>query len=336
MLEVARRGDDDVARAVRLAVVRRERAATHGRDHTCAPDHRPAERVAAEDGLGQEVVDEILGRVLHHRDLLEHDLALGVDVGERRREDHVRHDVEGALEMAVRDARVDDRRLARRGRVQLAAHLVEDLRDLLGRVRARALEEEVLDEVRHARLRVGLVPRARSDPEAERDRAHVVEALGDQPLARVELGDHVLLHRQIVAPVAYGVADRRIEAAARRPMNVAWKVACDALLRWLLSAGCCLPGASPTGPRTTRRSVRVRRRRTASCTSLTPRAARERTRPSTGASRARRGRRPIRRPGPIGPAGCVRAFRCSGPDRPVGFDRSRRSVRPSGPVRPRG
>ena len=66
----------------------------------------------AEDGLGEEVVDEVLGRVLDHRDLLEHDLALGVDVGERRREHHVRHHVDRALEMAVGDARVDDRALA--------------------------------------------------------------------------------------------------------------------------------------------------------------------------------------------------------------------------------
>ena len=53
-------------------------------------DHRPAERVRAEDGLGDEVVDELLRRVLEHRDLLEHDLALGVELVEERREDHVR------------------------------------------------------------------------------------------------------------------------------------------------------------------------------------------------------------------------------------------------------
>ena len=114
--------------------------------------------MAAEDGFGQEVVDEVLRRVLHHRDLLEHDFPLGVDIGERRGEDHVGHDVEGALEMTIRDAGVDDRGLARRCGVQLAAHLVEDLGDLLGRVRARALEEQVLDEVRDAGLRIGLVP----------------------------------------------------------------------------------------------------------------------------------------------------------------------------------
>ena len=110
-----------------------------------------------EHRLGEQVVDEILGRVLDHRDLLEHDLALGVEVGERRREDHVRHHVQCVLQVPVRHARVDDRVLARGGRVQLAAHPVEDLRDLLRVVRARALEEQVLDEVRDARLCLGLV-----------------------------------------------------------------------------------------------------------------------------------------------------------------------------------
>ncbi len=76
VVEVASRRDDDVARAVRLAMVRRERAAGHGGDHARAADDRPAERVAAEDGFCQEVVDKILRRVLHHRDLFEHDLTL--------------------------------------------------------------------------------------------------------------------------------------------------------------------------------------------------------------------------------------------------------------------
>ena len=132
-------------------------------------------------------MDEVLGRVLDHRDLLEHDLALGVEVGERRREDHVRHHVQRFLQVPVRDAGVDDRVLARGGCVQLAAHLVEDLRDLLRVVRPRALEEQVLDEVRNARLRLGLVARAGADPEAERHRADARHALGDQALAGVEL-----------------------------------------------------------------------------------------------------------------------------------------------------
>ena len=179
---------------VRAPVVGRDRPAGDRRDHLGAADHRPAERVLREHRLGEQVVDEVLRRVLDHRDLLEHDLALGVEVGERRREDHVRHHVERVLEVPVGHARVDDRVLARGGRVQLAAHLVEDLRDLLRVVRPRALEEQVLDEVRDARLRLGLVARAGADPEAERHRPDARHALGDQALAGVELREDVFLH----------------------------------------------------------------------------------------------------------------------------------------------
>ena len=73
---------------------------------------------------------ELLRRVLVHRDLLEHDLALGLELLEERREDHVAHHVERRLEVDVGHARVDERVLARRRRVELAAHPVEDLGDL--------------------------------------------------------------------------------------------------------------------------------------------------------------------------------------------------------------
>ena len=139
--------------------------------------------MAAEDRFCDDVVDEVLRVVVDHRDLLEHHLALGVDVVERRLVDHAGHDVERRLDPVVRDARVDERRLARRGGVQLAAEAVEDLRDLLRRMGARALEEQVLDEVRDARARVRLVAGAGADPEAERDRADARDVLGDHPLA---------------------------------------------------------------------------------------------------------------------------------------------------------
>ena len=111
----------------------------------------------AEHGLRRDVVDEVVRGVLDHRDLLEHDLTLRVDVDERRPEDHVGHHVERALEPLVGDSRVDDGRLARRRRVQLSAELVEDLGDLLRGVTRRALEQEMLDEVRDTGARLGLV-----------------------------------------------------------------------------------------------------------------------------------------------------------------------------------
>ena len=148
----------------------------------------------AEDGLGGEIVDDVLRVVLDHRDLLEHDLALGVDVGERRREDHVGHHVEGDVDVVVGDARVDDRRLTRGGRVQLAAHRVEQLGDLDGAVALRALEQQVLDEVRDTRARGRLVARAGADPEADRGRADAVDVLGDDALPARQRRQSVLIH----------------------------------------------------------------------------------------------------------------------------------------------
>ncbi len=147
MGHVAGGGDDDVVVRVGGAVVGGERAAADARDHLGASDHRPPERVAAEDRLRDDVVDEVLRVVVDHRDLLEHDLAFGIDLLERRVVDHPDHHVQRLLDAVVGYAGVDERRLARGGRVQLAAEPVEDLRDLLRRVRAGALEEQVLDEV---------------------------------------------------------------------------------------------------------------------------------------------------------------------------------------------
>ena len=140
--------------------------------------------MVAEDGLREEVVHELLRRVLVHRDLLEHDLALLVDLGEGRREDHVRHHLERRLDVVVGHARVDDGVLPRGRGVQLGAHRVERLRDLLRVEAARALEEEVLDEVRDAGAVGALVAGADVDPEAERDRAHARDPLGDDRARR--------------------------------------------------------------------------------------------------------------------------------------------------------
>ena len=101
----------------------------------------------AEHGLGSDVVHEVVGRVLDHRDFLEDDLAFRVDVDERRPVDHVGHHVDGSLEPIVGDACVDHGRLARGRCVQLPAELVEDLGDLPSGVARRALEQQVLDEV---------------------------------------------------------------------------------------------------------------------------------------------------------------------------------------------
>ena len=152
------------------------------------PEHR----------LPDQIVHELLWCVLVHRDLLEHHLALGVELLEERREDHVAHHVERLFDVHVGNACEDDGVLARGGGVQLAAELVEDLRDLERRVLARPLEQQVLDEVGDAGLGVGLVARAGADPVADRGRADVLEPLADHALARIELAQDPVVHGLIV------------------------------------------------------------------------------------------------------------------------------------------
>ena len=175
-----------------------ERAAADRGDDLGGADHRPPERVVGEDGLREEVVHELLRGVLVHRDLLEHHLPLLVDLRERGCEDHVGHHLERRLEVVVGDACVDDGVLPGGRGVQLGAHGVEGLRDLLRVEPPRALEQHVLDEVRDAGAVGTLVAGADVDPEAERDGAHARHALGDDPLTGVELAQDDLLHGSMV------------------------------------------------------------------------------------------------------------------------------------------
>jgi hypothetical protein len=100
--------------------------------------------------------------------------------------------------------------LPRSGGVELAAEPVERLRDLLRGVARRTLEEQMLEEVRGAGALLLLVPRACSDPVAERDRANARDPFGDDTLAGVELRYLVLLHRQHRSEAGFGFRVRAL------------------------------------------------------------------------------------------------------------------------------
>ena len=150
--------------------------------------HAAPERVLAEDRLVEDVMDLVLGLVLVHGDLLQHDLALGVHLGIGRPKQHLREQVEGALGMGVEQSRVQMRGLLAGRGVDRGPKPVEDLRDLDRRVALCALEQQVLEKVGDPGLRRGLVTRASPHPEPEGDRAHRGNGLGDDPDAGVELG----------------------------------------------------------------------------------------------------------------------------------------------------
>ena len=152
VLEVAGRRDHDRAGDITGVVIGGHLVHGQGADHVATADHRPAQRMVTEDRLGQDVVHLVLRLVLVHGDLLEHHLALGLEVRVGRAQQHVAHHLERALEVLVEEVGVQDRRLLAGGCVHLRAEAVELLRDLLGGQLRRALEQHVLEEVRDAGL----------------------------------------------------------------------------------------------------------------------------------------------------------------------------------------
>ena len=181
VVDRSRGGHDDRRRHVAARVERGDLPDRRVADHRGAADDRPAERVVAEDRGAEHVEDGVLRVVLVHRDLLEHDLALGVDVVERRPPDHVGHHVERARHVLVEHARVDRRALLVGAGVQLGAHAVEELVDLRRGEAVGPAEQHVLEEVREPRLLGQLTARAGPDVEAQGSGSHGAHVLRDDP-----------------------------------------------------------------------------------------------------------------------------------------------------------
>ncbi len=81
VLDVARGRHHDVGRPVPLGEEAGDVVAPHGLDGVDRAGHLAPERVVGEQRLVAEGVHALLGLVLLEGDLLEDDLALGVDVG---------------------------------------------------------------------------------------------------------------------------------------------------------------------------------------------------------------------------------------------------------------
>ena len=138
MLEVAGGGNDDVLGRVGAPEMVAQPLLRERLDALFGPKDRPAQRMALPERLGENLVDEIVGRVLDHLDLFEDDLLLAFDVDlvERGAKDDVRQDVDGKRQMLVEHLDVVAGVLFRRKRVELAADGVDRLGDVLRRARA--------------------------------------------------------------------------------------------------------------------------------------------------------------------------------------------------------
>ena len=157
MVEAARRRDDDVGADVARPVVGGDVGDRHRADDLRGAEDPAPERRVAVDRVGEDVVHAVGGLVLVHRDLLDHDLALGVDVGEGRLQEHLGEQVERLLRVLVEEAGVELGRLLARRRIRRRPEGVEVLGDLDRRVALGPLEEQMLQEMRDAGLSRRLV-----------------------------------------------------------------------------------------------------------------------------------------------------------------------------------
>ena len=108
--------------------------------------------MVAPEAFREDLVDEIVRRVLDHLDLFEDDLLLVLDVvfREQRIADQVGQDVDRQRQVLVEHLQVIAGVFLGGEGVDLAADRIHLLRDFFGTPARRALEEHVLDEVRDA------------------------------------------------------------------------------------------------------------------------------------------------------------------------------------------
>ncbi len=221
------------------------------------PENRAPERVTLPEVLREELVDEIVRRVLDHLDLFEDHLLLALDlVGRECRTKHdVGEQVDRERQMLVEHLDVVAGVFLRGERVELPADRIDRLRDVLGRAGRGALEEHVLDEVGDAAARLDLVARAARQPHADRHRPHVGHRLGDEPQPVVEYlaDDHTLWSGRSSPDGAPRAATERrrkclkmkgMNSSTGGPTGCAQRRAVQAIVHWmsfLRHAGTAMP-----------------------------------------------------------------------------------------------
>jgi hypothetical protein len=146
------------------------------------PQDGPPEGMPRPHPLREEIVDEVVGSVLDHLDLLEDHRLFLFDVlrGEERPHQDVAQQVHRQRHVLVEDAHVETGVLLRGEGVHVPAHRVDGAGNGLGGAGGGALEEEVLDEMGDAAPLLGLHARARVHPDAHRDGADMRHRLGDE------------------------------------------------------------------------------------------------------------------------------------------------------------
>jgi hypothetical protein len=130
----------------------------------------------------EQLMDQVVGRVLDHLDLFKDNLLLSTDVvtAERRVHDDVSEDLDGERQMLVQHFEVVARILLRRKGVHLPANGIDGLSDVFGASCRGPLEQHVLDEVSDAALLLCFVAGPASEPHPDAYGAYVGHPLCEE------------------------------------------------------------------------------------------------------------------------------------------------------------
>ena len=181
VLHVPHGGNHQVVPPVALLEELQNLCALECVDGVPRPEDGHAQGVPLPEMLLEDVVDVLVGRVLHHADLLEDDGFLLVDVieVEQRVDEDVGQQVDGQREVVVGHLDVERRQLLAGEGVHHAPDGIDVGGDVKGRPPGRPLEEHVLDEVGRPVDPLVLVARAAGNPGADRDGADVTDLFRD-------------------------------------------------------------------------------------------------------------------------------------------------------------
>ena len=143
--------------------------------------NRPCQRMIVKIRFGQQVVHQILRRILHHVDLFEHHafFLLHFPFIQRSMKHHITQQIQRLRQLFIRHPRMITCAFFRCKRIQNAAHAVHLCGNLLRRAALCAFEKHMLYKMRNAALlRQHFVGRAGADPYAHAHRAKSFYLLG--------------------------------------------------------------------------------------------------------------------------------------------------------------
>src|SRR5579872_1237823 len=241
VIDVPRRGHHHLRRVVRSRVQLAQLAHAERTHRLAGAQDRIAVGMRAPHRLIVQLEHEIVGRVFHHADFLEHHLALEPQIfgAQQRPEDQIADYVHRLWEVLVEHARLIRRMLARRVGVERSAQHFERERDLARRARPGALEHHVLEEVRDAHALAGFVHRRGAHPGPETDR----------PYSRHVLREHgQSVGQRRAAQSRVGLSPNRAHRRERPPRRERGRP-CDSAPSPPLCGSASLPAPAAAGSR---------------------------------------------------------------------------------------